>query len=108
MSDRDDLAELIRETCWPAWKYPATPDSLADAIMAAGWMNMHALQDDLDELEAEDPDVKAAAEAYDAMVREVTRPATAAVLAYADSIDHPDHRICVTCTSAVCVCGVER
>lgn len=34
---RDELAELIRERCWPRWKYPETPESIADAILAAGW-----------------------------------------------------------------------
>ena len=35
------------------------------------------LQDELDEMERTDPDVRAAAESYDAMVRRVTRQPTA-------------------------------
>jgi hypothetical protein len=37
MRERNELAEMIRDACWPDSGYPQTPLSLADAILAAGW-----------------------------------------------------------------------
>lgn len=72
--DRRALAEIIFAHF--DWVNPGIgAEKAADAIMAAGWMNVGALQDDLDELEATDPEVKAAADRYDAMVREIAPPA---------------------------------